>query len=498
MVMRVGGIASGMDIEGMVKKLMEAERMPLDRMHQQQTTLTWKRDAFRDINSTLLELDNMMLDMKLSPTYKPKAAFSSQEDAVTATANSNASNGSYEIHVGKLATSAMNVGTGEVDLEKLSEFSGEKITFKTFNENGEEQSHSFEIEEGETLQQVLKKIDTASDNRVRAFHDESSNRVVLETTRTGKYNPINDDGNATPADLAEIQFEKNSFFTDVLKLDPSKETGGENAEFTYNNGLELESKNNSYTLNGVTFEFHNVTDSNARITVNTDVEQSFESIMKFVDKYNEAIDEMNKSQTEEKFRDFPPLTDEQKAEMTDDQIEKWEEKAKSGILRGESAIRDGMYTLRQSLQSKVETGGEFTLLSQIGITTTKNYLDGGKLQVDEEKLKAALRDHPDDVFKLFSNSDDGATRGLIHRFDDALDQTKGRIEEKAGNSTHTLDNYTIGKRMKDLNERITDFEKRMIQVEQRYWNQFTQMEKAISRLNQQSSYLFSQFGGGGM
>jgi len=497
MVMRVGGIASGMDIEAMVQKLMEAERMPLDRLKQQQTTLTWKRDAFREINSTLLELDKMMLDMKMSYTYNPKTAVSSQEGAITATANSNASNGSYEIKVKQLATSAMNIG-GKLDIsldEKLpSTYNGSEIAgtyeFHTYDENGEEQTHEFEVREGDTLQQVLTRINNDSSNNVRAFIDDSNAegpRVVLETTRTGVYN---NDG-------PEIVFGNgNKFFTDVLKLDSDEENSAQNAEFKYNNGLDLESRDNAYTLNGVTFEFHDTTENNARITVNTDVEQSFESIMKFVDKYNEMIEQMNASQTEERFRDFQPLSDEQKAEMTEKQIEQWEEKAKSGILRGESAIRDSMYALRQSLQSSVDTEGEFQLLSQIGIETTQNYLDGGLLKVNENKLKAALRDHPDDVYKLFSNSADDSSRGLIHRFDDVLDQTTARIEKQAGNSTHTLDNYTIGKRMKEMNERISDFERRMIQVEQRYWNQFTQMEKAISRLNQQSSYLFSQFGDG--
>src|SRR5699024_6394994 len=118
------------------------------------------------------------------------------------------------------------------------------------------------------------------------------------------------------------------------------------------------------------------------------------------------------------------------------------------------------------------------------ISTTKNWMDGGKLEIDEDKLKEALRENPDDVFKLFSNGAEGAERGLINRFEDALDQVKGQIETKAGKSTHTLENYSIGKQMKQLDERISDFEKKMVQVEQRYWNQFTQMEKAISRLNQ--------------
>lgn len=497
MVMRVGGIASGMDIEAMVKKLMEAERMPLDRMKQQQTILEWKRDGFREINSTFLDLDNMMLKMKMSYTYKPKAATSSNEAAVSATANSNAANGSYEIEVTQLATNAMNVGgfLSEEDLTRKLE--ANEYKFRTYDKDGEPQDHTVIVKEGDTIQQVLKRINDDKSNNVRAFIDESNPdkpRVILETTRTGIYNPNRKgedtgESNSNP----EILFD-NSFFTEVLKLDQSNEIAAKNAKFKYNNGLDLESRDNSYTLNGVTFDFKAT--GTSRITVDTDVDTAFDSIMEFVDKYNEAIDKLNKSQSEERFRDFQPLSDEQKDEMTEKQIEQWEEKAKSGLLRGESVLRDGMYTLRQSLQSKVETGGEYTLLSQIGITTTENYMDGGKLKVDEKKLKEALRENPDDVYKLFVNNAEGNERGLINRFDNAVDRVKGQIEKQAGREGNTLDNYSIGKRMKEMNERISDFERRMIQVEQRYWNQFTQMEKAISNLNQQSSYLFSQFGGG--
>ena len=484
-MMRVGGIVSGMDIEGMVKKMMEAERMPLNRMYQQQQTLEWKRDAFRDINSKLLDLDNMMLDMKLSTTYKPRQAISSQSNAVTATASSSASNGTYEINVSQLATNAMNVSTGEVD-KNVQIISGESrdVTFTTYNEDGSPKEHSFTVDEGDNLSSVLKKISDASDGRVRAFYDEPSKQVVLETTRTGSYN---EDVNGS-----EIEF-SDSIFTDVLQLNSDGETGGQNAEFTYNNGLELTSRDNNYTINGITFDFNNTTEGNARITVSTDIEQSFDKIMDFVDKYNEAIDVMNASQLERKNRDFPPLTEEQKAEMSESEIEKWEEKAKSGLLRGESTISDGMLALRQSLQSVVDTDGKYNLLSQIGITTTKNYLDGGKLEVNEEKLKEALRENPDDVYKLFSNPSEGSDKGLINRFDDALDRTRDKINQTAGKSTQVLDNYALGKQMKDLNSRIEDFEQKMMRTEQRYWNQFTQMEKAIAQLNQQSDYLYSQF-----
>src|SRR5690625_2001369 len=487
--MRVGGIISGMDIEAMVNKLMEAERMPLERLKQQQTLLEWKREAFRDVNSKLLELDNMMLDMKLSKTYHPKATVSSQDSAVTASASSSASNGSYDIQVTDIATRAMRVG-GEISLAPDSVITAEyagTYSFSTYDESGKAIEHEFTINEGDTLSTVLKNIERASNGNVRAFYDDSGNRVVLEATRTGKYN--------TDVNGDEISFANNNLFTNVLRLDVNAEIGGENAKFIYNNGLEIESRDNSYTLNGVTFEFHNVTEGNVRISVSNDIDTSFEAIMNFVDKYNEVIETMNKSQTEEKFRDYLPLSDEQKEEMTEEQIKLWEEKAKSGILRGESAIRDGMFSLRNSLQSVVNSNDGFQLLSEIGITTSKDYMSGGKLVVDEDKLKAALRDNPDGVYNLFANNSTDESRGLIYRFDDALDRVRGNIERQAGKSTSTLDNYTLGKRMKAINERIADFERKMITVEQRYWTQFTQMEKAIARLTEQSDHLFSQFGG---
>lgn len=493
MVMRVGGIVSGMDIEAMVEKLMEAERMPLVRMKQEETRLTWKRDAFREINNVLLQLDEMILELKLSRTYNPKIATSSQENAVRATASSTAANGSYEIAVSQLASNEMQISSNNIAKDAdLSAYVGTHV-FYTYNEDGGQEQHTLTIEENDTIQTVMNKVRTASDGRVRAFYDENSGQVVLETTRTGVYN---ENG-------AEITFgeAKNgdetigNFFTDFLQMGQGEGNYKQatNAIFTYNNGLTLTSRENSYTINGITFEFLDVTEgSNARITVSSDVETSFEAIKNFVEKYNEAIEMMNKSQTEQRYRDYHPLSEEEKAEMTERQIELWEERAKSGILRGEAAIRDSMYALRQSLQSVVDTGGEYTLLSQIGIKTTENYLDGGKLTIDEEALKEALRDNPEDVYRLFTADGDG----LIHRFDSALDQARGRIEIQAGRETSVaLDSYSIGRRLKELNERISDFEKRMIQVEQRYWAQFTQMEKAIARLSEQSSFLFSQFGG---
>lgn len=492
-MMRIGGLASGMDIDSLVNKLMSAERIPLDKMEQERTTLEWKRDAFREINKKLTELDNLIYDMKMSYTYNSKSVSSSIDDAVTATATPSTSNGTYQVKVSQLASSAINVSSGELAIDPTEEldasYHGTKVEFSTFDENGDEQKYSYTIKEGDTLNDVLKRVSN-DDNNVRMFYDNQSNKVIMETTRTGDYNQ------GTAPDGAEIQFANGSFLQSVLKMDVANEKGGENAKFEYNNsGLVMESKTNSYSLNGIDFEFKNTTDGkNAKLTVTNDVEASYEAIMKFVDKYNEVVEALNSSQQEEKFRDYQPLTDEQKKEMSDKEIELWEERAKSGLLRGESTISGGLFNLRQSWYSKVETGGEYTSLTQIGIETSKNYLDGGKLVVDPKELRKALQDNPADVKKLFTNNDEGASRGLVNRLEDALSSTMSKIGEKAGGGTDTLENYTLGKRMKDLDKRISAFEDRLVKVETRYWNQFTAMEKAISRMNQQSAQLMSQFG----
>ncbi|MFD1361680.1 flagellar hook-associated protein 2 [Lentibacillus salinarum] len=487
--MRIGGLASGMDVDNLVNKLMEAERMPLQKMEQDQTKLTWKQDAFRDVNKTLAELDDMTLDMKKSSTYNSKSANSSQDNAVTATASSDADEGTFNIKVNKMATSAITMSQESLEMDEdsiLSDEGVDSVSFTTYDSNGDPQEHSYTIGEKDTLNDVLEMI-TEDDNNVRAIYDPHSQKVAMETTRTGDYN----------TDGSEIDFDSSDAFFSSLKL-TGAETGGTDAEFKYN-GIEMTSHNNEYELGGVTYEFNDTTTGDgANVTVANDVEQSFESIMNFVDQYNEVVEKLNGTQQEEKFRDYPPLTEEQKNEMSEREIELWEEKAKSGILRGESSISGGLFSMRSSWYSEVETDGAYTSLTQIGITTTSNYLDGGKLEVDEQALKDALSNDPDSVHQLFSNGSEGDDRGVINRLEDSLDSTIGQIEQRAGKGTDTLENYTIGKRMKDLNERIASFEERMVQVENRYWSQFTEMEKAIQQMNQQSAQLQNQFGGGGM
>lgn len=496
--LRVGGLASGIDTDSLVEQLMSAERQKLYKLQQEQTKLNWQQDAYRDVNTSLTGLDDSILDMKLSTTYNVKTT-SSTSSAVTATASSSSANGTYSIDVDEVATSAINYSKNKIT--ESTDFNPDaaigdqqftngtvsaddlKFSITTYDENGVEHVYDdFEFKTTDSLNDILKKI-TNSEAGVRAFYDEQSKMVILEKKDTGNFNT-----NGEEMGLS------GSFFTKFLQLDQANEQGGQDASFTYNGALALTSHSNSYTLGGVTFNFTEKTDNPVKVTVSNDVDAAFDKIKEFVDAYNKIVENVNAKLDETRYRDYQPLTDAQKEEMSDDEIELWEEKAKSGLLKGDSVLQNSLYSLRSAWYNNVETGGAYTHLAEIGITTSSNYLDNGKLIIDEEKLKAALTENPDGVYKLFSNDVEGDGRGIVNRLEDTLESTIDSIYKKAGKSTYTNDQYTIGKQLNDVQDRIDDYEDYLVNVEDRYWSQFTAMETAINQLNQQSSYLTSNFG----
>lgn len=489
--MRISGLATGMDTESIVKELMRAERLPMDKMEQQKITMEWQRDKYREINTLRQQVDDMALKMRLSSTYNIKTVQSSNEGAVTATAGASAYEGSYKIEVKQLATSAINV-SGSINVKPdadLFEAKGytepKEFTLTTFDEEGKAVNFTYKINQGDTLSDLIKKINE-DDNHIRMFYDENTNKVIMETTRTGKYNP-NPNGN-------EIEFDSSpdSIFKDLFRMSRGNEQGGTNAVFKYNDAYEVTTKENKYTLNGINFEFNQVNEgSPTTLTVNNNIDGAIDNIKKFIEKYNELIELMNGTQNEEKYRDFPPLTQEQRKELEEREIELWEEKAKSGILKGDSIVTSALTNLRSNWYKKVETGGEYTVITQIGITTTRDYFDGGKIEINEEKLREALINDTESVYRIFAGNED--TKGIIHHLEDSLDTLKDQINERAGRSSDTLTNYTLGRRINDIDDRMESFENRLQQIESRYWRQFTAMEKAIAQMNSQSAMLMNNF-----
>ncbi|WP_056827631.1 flagellar filament capping protein FliD [Psychrobacillus sp. FJAT-21963] len=235
------------------------------------------------------------------------------------------------------------------------------------------------------------------------------------------------------------------------------------------------------------------------LTASSDINAMVDKVKEFVEKYNELIEGMNTSLKEKKYRDFPPLTDEQRKDMSEKEQELWDEKAKSGLLRSDSIVSGGLSEMRNAIYGRVGIEDNIIdTLAEMGVTTSNSYSDGGKLVINEEKLRKALTENPDQVVKTLTQSGEKATdtsadtRGIVQRLRDSMKEFTLNIEKKAGKASSTDQQYSIGKSLIDTNSRISNFQRRLEDIESRYWRQFTAMEQAISKANQQSAFLMGQ------
>lgn len=493
--MRISGLASGMDIDKIVSDLMKAERMPLDKLKQKKQLLEWQRDDYRSMNTLLQGLDDYLFsNITLQSSMLKKTVSSSNESVVTATAGSSAANVATVMQVNQVATSAvwLSDATKRVDKASFSVDADVTLTINVTNGDGTTKQAAITVKKGTTLDGVIAQLNSNLDLGVSAFYDEQTGRVSIMKKEMGAQASL------VLADQATVDFFAQLGFTNTAAgQELTGKTAGKDADITIN-GLRTTRSSNTFTINGVTYTVKGT--GTATVSVATDADAMFNAIKGFVDKYNDTIDKINAELKEERYRDYPPLTDEQKEAMTEKQVELWEEKARSGMLRGDSILSSALSQMRMNVYTKVEGANipsGFSQLAQIGITTSSNYLDGGKLIIDETKLREKIKENPEAVYQLFNqDSTNQAEKGIARRLRDTIKATIGKIEQKAGKTIWTNQQFAIGRDLIQINDQIDRFQDRLKQIEDRYYRQFTAMEEAIQRANQQSMYLMNAFGGG--
>jgi len=518
---RLSGLASGIDTETMIKQLMQAERAPVDRLSQKKQTLTWQRDAYREMNRGLLDLRTAASDMLLSKNYTAKTATSSDASKVVVTASPAATAGSVTIDsVTQLASASSLVisrhasATGSISSQTKLDVSGlvakdgsgnMELELTTYQADGTAGTPvTMKFDGTATIGELVSKINNDKSLGLSAVFNDITGKLVLTRQSTGKLAASN-----------EISWtDKNTLIVGAEPVKTSVE--GKNAIYSIG-GTALEQKTNIFTQNGLTITL-NATSTTA-ITLNTklDTQANFDSIKKFVDKYNEMIDKMNKKVREEKYRDFQPLTDAQRKELSEDEVKKWEEKAISGVLKNDSFLRDGMTSFRSAISAKIDTGYSYTAdsktielnyMSQIGITSTSDFRDGGKLKLDETKLKKMLEEQPEGVYKLFTSDApeplkdaQGNPIPSINGLDGFVRQIQGfattmrdKISKVAGLDGSVATTYRLGKSLADLDKSMLTWEDKLTKKENAYYRRFAAMEQAMNQANSQSATLASYLG----
>lgn len=366
---------------------------------------------------------------------------------------------------------------------------------------------SFSFNSAETsLKEIMDAVNSNADANVKMSYDSLNDRFVIETKQTGKAARI------TAYDVSGGLLGSLSATAENIE--------GRDASITYNDGETgdqvVTRSTNTFTINGITFNLKKDYAGDTAISVVTDPGKAVELIKGFISKYNEILDIINSKLTEKRDYNYIPLTDTQKEDMTEEQIKQWEDKAKSGLLAGDNILRSIATGLRNAILETVEGTG--MTLSSIGIKSSA-WTDRGKLYIDEEKLRNALSENPDQVFSLFTRQsdisynsavNDPASRkerynesGLIFRINDVIQDNirtstiaghRGALLEKAGVAgDRSYYNNSLYSQISKYDERIDRMNEELILKENQYYLQFARLETLINNMNTQSAWLAQQF-----
>ena len=283
---------------------------------------------------------------------------------------------------------------------------------------------------------------------------------------------------------------------------------GTNAKATID-GKVYNLETNKITVAGVTYNFNNVSaGQTSTVSVSQDTDTIVDNVKKFVDMYNTLLDSLNDKLSEEKYSDYKPLTKEQEKDMSEDQIKKWNEKAKSGLLYHNNEVRSLVSDMREAIYTPVNAvDSKYNSLSAIGITTTTTK---GHITLDEDKLRKALNEDPDCVYQLFASDQDssyiaGSTNtnkltsyekkedykntGIANRLYNAMTENMDIFEDYAGTSKATDDQSYLGKLITNMQTKKTSFQTLMKSYENKLYDKYDAMEVALSKLGAQLSYI---------
>ncbi len=266
---------------------------------------------------------------------------------------------------------------------------------------------------------------------------------------------------------------------------------------------------NSFDLDGLHLTVTGTTEEGAepiKFSSSGNVDDLVDKISAFVDEYNKLIDKANQYTSEMPYgldaengtnTKYGPLTDAQKEDMTDDEIEKWNEKAKQGLLQNDGTLNSILSDLREAVLEPVQSAG--LSLSAIGISTTSDVLSGGKLAVDKTALESALQSDPDRVAELFTNTDgvSGRIKQVIEKNIGAFGNSGALIEVAGKDNMTGADNSLLSRQISDYESNVKKLQTQL-QTEKSHWlAKFTTMETKLSALTSQYDYLSSVLSGSG-
>ncbi len=499
MAIRIAGMNSGMDTDAMVQDLVKAYRKKGDTYTKSKIKTEWKQDAWTDLNKKIRSFQSKYAaNMQYSTYYNKKSTTVSDSTKASVVTADNAVNGTQTLEITDLAKSGYLTGAklasgtnGDTTLADLGYAGG--ATTITINKgtadkdgNFSAEPLTFEINNDTKISDFVKFVSAAGLN---ANFDENNGRMFISSKESGADNNFSfdtSDANAASA-LSALG----------LTGEGSVKIDGTNAKILLN-GAEFESNNNTFNVNGLTITAKEKTAGEISISTDTDYQGIYDDIKSFIKDYSTLINEMDKLYNAASAGSYEPLTDEEKEALTDSEVEKWETKVKDALLRRDSDLGTIFNSLKSTMLDTYEVNGEKLSLSTFGINTlgyfTANDFEKNAYHIDgdpddentsanTDKLKAAIA------------SDPGKVAGFFQKLTKTLYDNMSKLGTSTSNRSYG--NFFDDKKYKSditsWESKVSKWEDYVTSIEDRYYKQFAQMEKAMATLNSQQSYLAGLF-----
>ena len=410
-----------------------------------------------------------------------------------------------------------------------------------------------EILEGATLNDLASKINAAGLN-IRASYDSVQDQFSLYNTQGGSANKIdittgsNWETTITAAGQAAANFFEGLglyqskdgvlYSTDGT----AKDSGGTALTFTrtssgsvqnssistsgtngsiWVDGVRYTTTDNKVTVGGITYNALNTTATEtyddttkeytltstgnaANVSVNQDTDSIIEKVKSFVTDYNKLLASLYEKYDEKPNSDYKPLTQSQKDQMKDEQIEKWEEKAKKGLLYHDQTLGKVIMNMRDAVSESIEgIDSKYNSIYSLGISTTGLK---GQLVIDEDKLKKAMAEDPDAVYNIFAKLDNSkkdsagnvinnpSGNGVAQRLGDIFVEANKLIKERAGSSSDITEDSDLNSLLRNLQTKMSNFKKMMNSFEDALYKKYDAMESTLAKLGTQLNFVMGNAG----
>ncbi|MDB3085894.1 flagellar cap protein FliD [Clostridioides difficile] len=471
---RVTGLSGNFDMDGIIEASLIRDQEKIDKAKQQNQMVKWKQELYREVIKDSKNLYDKYLQMD-SPnsltsrnSYSSMGIKSSDESVITANSSAGASKINYQFAISQMAEPPKISIRMSPTVSGLQQFPPNVDGTSTLTINGK----TINIEAADDVHSIVKKINGAfTDNDVKATYSEMTGELIISGKTTGA--------------SSKIEFSINDNKTDVY----GKNLEGQVKDISGNVLRSLNEEKNTFSIDNIEYKAEST--GQATLKSVTDTEKSTKNMKAFVDDYNKLMEKVYNLVTTKKNADFPPLTDKQKEEMTKEEIEKWEEKSKQGILKNDNDLRAFVEDVQQMFFGSIEN---IKALSKMGIDENGDRTTKGQIIFDEKKFAKALEEDSDLVYdtlaKYSANEDD---KGMIEKLKTIVYDYSGssvsRFGQKAGiEKTGSAYNNIYSKEIAERESRISRLMEKMNDKENKLYVKYSSLESVLNKYSSQMNY----------